>query len=182
MKIVFLDRDGVLNEYPGDGDYVKTVKEMRLLRGSLDAVKRLKDAGFRVYIISNQACVGRGIITQAQLDEITEKLLKAARVKEIKFDGIFYCTHAPDAKCECRKPGTANIQKVLKNLGTKIEFVQQGYFVGDTDKDIETGHKAGLKTILVQTGRDSSRDIKNWAFRPHQVARDLNQAVDIILS
>ncbi len=182
MKIAFLDRDGVLNEYPGDGDYVKTVKEMRLLPGALDAVKRLKDAGFKVFIISNQACVGRGIITQADLDEITEKLLKAARVKEIKFDGIYYCTHAPDAKCDCRKPGIANIKKVLGRLGTKIEFVTQGYFVGDTDKDIETGHKAGLKTILVQTGRDSGKDIKNWAYRPHQVVRDLNQAVDIILS
>ena len=113
MKIVFLDRDGVLNRYPGHGDYVTKVKDLHVFPLALQAVKRLKDEGFKIFIISNQACVGRGIISQKKLDQITHKLVKAAEAKKFKFDGIFYCTHHPDEKCSCRKPGVGNFKKAL---------------------------------------------------------------------
>ncbi len=182
MKAVFLDRDGVLNEYPGDGNYVLEAKGLRILPGALDAVKRLNDVGIPVFIISNQACVGRGIITQACLDEITDKLLKAARIKEVSFKHVYYCTHAPDAKCACRKPGIANIKKALGTLGLTLAQTKYSFFVGDSQKDVEAGYAAGLKTILVATGRDRLIDSKDWPQRPHHLVKDLHAAVDVILS
>ncbi len=182
MKIVFLDRDGVINKYPGHGDYVKKVKDLHLLPGALDAVKRLNEAGFKVFVVSNQACVGRGIITQAKLDQITNKILKAAKLKKVRFDGIYYCTHHPDEQCDCRKPGIGNIKKAFASIGKRLASAKNGFFVGDTDKDIEAGYKAHLTTILVETGRDRFKDTKRWIYKPHHVAKNLQAAVDIILS
>ena len=182
MTIVFLDRDGVLNQYPGDSDYVTKVKDLHIFPKALGAVKRLNQAKIKVFVISNQACVGRGIISQDKLNKINGKLLKAAARKRVKFDGIFYCTHQPDAGCDCRKPGIGNVKKALASIGKSLAAVKQGYFVGDTDKDIAAGHKAGLKTILVETGRDNRRDAKQWAKKPHYIVKDLNAAVDIICS
>ncbi len=182
MKVVFIDRDGVLNRYPGDSDYVTKVKDLHIFPKALDAVKRLNEARMKVFVISNQACVGRGIISQAKLDKITAKLLKAAKLKGARFDGVFYCTHEPHEGCDCRKPGIGNIKKALASIGQKLSSVKNSFFVGDTDKDIVAGHTAGLKTILVETGRDRFKHTKRWAHKPHHVVKDLNAAVDIILN
>ncbi len=142
----------------------------------------MNDAQFKVFVISNQACVGRGIISQKKLDQITAKLLKAAKQKHVKFNGIFYCTHKPDEGCDCRKPKIGNIKKALSSVGSTLSRISHGFFVGDTDKDIEAGHKAGLITILAETGRDRLKDFKHKKFKPHDVASDFNQAVEIILN
>ena len=182
MNVVFLDRDGVINKYPGDSDYVTKLKEFQLLPKVITAIKRLNEARFKVFIISNQACVGRGIITRKKLDQITAKLLKITSSKGVKFDGIFYCTHKPDEGCNCRKPGIGNIKKALAGKGKKLSSVKNGFFVGDTHKDIVAGYKAGLKTILVETGRDRLKDFKGEVQKPHYVVAHLDKAVDIILN
>lgn len=181
MKVVFLDRDGIINKYPGHGDYVKTIKDFHLFPGIFKALKRLKEAKYKLFIISNQACVGRGIITQKKLDQITAKLIKAAVKEKIKFDGIFYCTHKPDERCACRKPEIGNIKKALALSGNRLSSVKNGYFIGDTDKDIEAGFKAGLKTILVETGRDRLKDFKEKSLKPQHVTSNMEEAVDLIL-
>ena len=181
MKIVFLDRDGVINQYPGDGDYVRKVKDLHILPGVLSAIKRLKEEKYKVFVISNQACVGRGIISQKKLDQITSKLLKAFKSKGIKLDGIFYCTHHPDENCVCRKPAIGNIKKALASLGKTLSSAEKMFFIGDTDKDILAGYNAGMKTILVETGRDRFKGIRWGKHKPHYVAENLNIAVDIIL-
>lgn len=182
MKIVFLDRDGVINKYPGDGDYVTKLKDFHLLPKVMSAIKRLNEAKFKVFIISNQACVGRGIITQKKLDQITAKLLKIARLKSVKFDGIFYCTHKPNEGCDCRKPGIGNIKKALASINQKVSSIKNGYFVGDTEKDIMAGHRVGFKTILVETGRDRLKNFKTQSQKPHFVVANLEAAADIILN
>jgi histidinol-phosphate phosphatase family protein len=181
MKIVFLDRDGVINRYPGHGDYVKRVKDLHVFPEALMAVKRLKDAKHKVFIISNQACVGRGIISQQKLDQITAKLVKTALKKGVRFDGILYCTHHPDEKCNCRKPAIGNFKKALASVGKTLGSAKGMFFVGDTDKDVQAGYNAGMKTILVETGRDRFKDIRWGKQKPHFVASDLNSAVEIIL-
>ena len=181
MKIVFLDRDGVINQYPGDNDYVIKVKDLHILPKVLPAIKRLKNAKYKVFIISNQACVGRGIILQKKLDQITAKFVKAARQKGIKFDGIYYCTHRPDENCACRKPEIGNIKKVLARLGKSSLSLKNSFFIGDTQRDVNTGYNAGIKTILVETGRDRFKSVRWGKQKPHYVAADLQAAVDIIL-
>lgn len=182
MNVVFLDRDGVINQYPGHGDYVTRVADLHLLPKALSAVKRLKDARYKVFIISNQACVGRGIISQKKLDQITAKLLRAAQQKGITFDGVFYCTHHPNEGCDCRKPGISNIKRALATVGMTLKDASNAFFVGDTDKDIETGYKAGIKTILVETGRDRYDPAQWKGPKPHYIAADLEKAVHIILN
>jgi D-glycero-D-manno-heptose 1,7-bisphosphate phosphatase len=182
MKVVFLDRDGVINKYPGHKEYVTRVKDFHLLPKALSAIKRLKEAHYKVFIISNQACVGRGIISQKKLDQITSKLIGLAGRKGIKFDGIFYCTHHPDENCLCRKPGISNIKKALASIGKTLKEAKDTFFIGDTDKDIVTGYNAGIKTILVETGRDRFKQIRWGKNKPHYVAADLEAAVDIVLN
>ncbi|MBF0489129.1 MAG: HAD-IIIA family hydrolase [Candidatus Omnitrophica bacterium] len=182
MKIVFLDRDGVINQYPGHGEYVTRVKDLHIFPEAVIAIKRLKDAQYKVFIISNQACIGRGIITQGKLDQITNKLIQAADRRGITFDGIFYCTHHPDDQCSCRKPGIGNIKKAVASVGKTLSSIKGAFFVGDTDKDIETGYNAGLKTILVETGRDRYKHVKWGENKPHFVVQDLEAAAEIILN
>ncbi len=182
MNVVFFDRDGVLNQYPGDGDYVKRVKDLYILPNVFESILRLQKADFKVFIISNQACVGRGIISQKKLDQITNKLLKSAKQKGVKFDGVFYCIHHPDEKCFCRKPEIGNIKKALASRGTSLAKVKTAFFIGDTDKDIKAGYNAGIQTILIETGRDCFKDIQWGKQKPHYVVSNLQAAVDIILN
>ena len=181
MKVVFLDRDGIINKYPGDGDYVKSIKEFKTIPGVFKALKRLKEQGYKLFIISNQACVGRGVITQEKLNQITDKLEQAALKQGLSLDGIFYCTHHPDDKCPCRKPNIGNIKKAMASIKSHPSKIKIGFFIGDTDKDIETGHKAKLNTILVESGRDREDDFINNKLKPHYVTKHLSQAVDLIL-
>ena len=154
MKIVFLDRDGVINQYPGDGNYVTKVKDFHFLPGSLQAIAELTQAGYKIFVISNQAGVGRGVFSQEKLDRINAHMIKKIEVAKGKIHKSFYCTHRPDAGCDCRKPGIGMVKKALRYVNKTIKHAESAVFVGDTQKDIQTGHGAGCKTIFVRSGGD----------------------------
>src|SRR4030042_1684322 len=103
-KIVFLDRDGVINKYPGHGNYVLKKEELEVFPYAAGAIKKLKDAGFLIYIISNQACVSKGLITQEQLKEMTSYMLSSIESGGKLIDGVYYCIHREEENCSCRKP------------------------------------------------------------------------------
>jgi len=179
MKIVFLDRDGVINQYPGDGKYVTKVKDLHFLPGSLEAIAQLTKSGFTVFVISNQACVGRGIISFNKLERINAKLLKGVAQAGGKIKGVFYCTHHPDEGCECRKPGIGNVKKALKQVGKTLAQAKGSYFVGDSQKDIEAGKSAGCTTIFVLSGGESGK--QPWKVKPNLIVNDLKAAVEVII-
>jgi D-glycero-D-manno-heptose 1,7-bisphosphate phosphatase len=181
MRIVFLDRDGVINEYPGDGFYVTTVKGCRLLPGSVDAVRELTEAGFKIFIISNQAGVGKGVFSADKLKRINAKVVKAVSKAGGKITNSFYCTHRPDEGCDCRKPKTGLIKMALKSIGKTMSEAKGLFFVGDTEGDIQTGHNAGCKKILVLSGRDSKADARRWKIKPDYIVDNLKAATEIIL-
>ena len=181
MKVVLLDRDGVVNQYPGDGNYVTRVKDLRVFPGAVKAIRALTQAGYTVFVVSNQAGVGRGTFTQDKLNRITAKLLKKVEAGGGKVRKILYCTHSPDAGCECRKPGIGLIKQALKSVGKTISHARHTFLVGDTDKDIQAGHKAGCTTILVETGRDKRRDALKWIMKPDHIVKDLGSAVAQII-
>ncbi|HOU36465.1 MAG TPA: HAD-IIIA family hydrolase, partial [Candidatus Omnitrophota bacterium] len=114
-QVVFLDRDGVINEYPGRYKYVTSAQGFRLLPGVREALARLVSAGFRLFIVSNQAGVAKGLYTRDALDEINALMLRQLG-PEVRFENIFYCTHLPEAQCGCRKPGTAFIDAAEQQL------------------------------------------------------------------
>ena len=183
MKIIFLDRDGVINQYPGDADYVKSEEEFHFLPNAKSGLKRLSQAGFKIFVISNQAGVSKGIYSQQSLDEITENMLRELKREGIAIDGVRYCIHRDEDHCACRKPKTGLVDQVLaemKQKGSEVEL-KGSFFIGDTIRDMETGEKAGLKTILVFSGKEKPENKNNWPLQPDFIASDLLEAAHIIL-
>jgi len=183
MKVIFLDRDGVINRYPGDRDYVKSWDEFQFLPEVKPSLKKLSDKDFKIFIVSNQAGVSKGIYPQENLDLITQNMLNELNDYKINIAGVYYCTHRQEDNCSCRKPKTGLIDRAvakLKDESFKLEL-SNSYFIGDTIRDIETGKAAGLKTILVFSGKEKVGNKDKWNILPDYTAMDLSGAVDLIL-
>lgn len=183
MKVIFLDRDGVINKYPGHYNYVTSWKEFKFLPRAKPALKKLTKSGFKIFILSNQAGVSKGIYSQKALDLITQKMLRELKKFGAQIAGVHYCTHLKEDNCACRKPKTGLIKKVISGLTEKKNApdLSDSYFIGDSIVDVETGKAAGLKTMLLFSGRESPQNQKDWQTLPDFTARDLSEAVDIIL-
>lgn len=182
MKAIFLDRDGVINRYPGDKEYVKTWGEFHFLPNVKSALKKLTLHGLRLFIISNQAGVSKGIYSNGALDTITKNMLKELG-EDIKISGVYYCTHCEQDDCSCRKPKAGLVEQAivkLKQEGQEIEL-EKSYFIGDTIRDIETGKNAGLKTILIFSGKEKPENKDSWQVLPDFTACDLQEAANLIL-
>jgi D-glycero-D-manno-heptose 1,7-bisphosphate phosphatase len=177
-KIVFLDRDGVVNVNPVYRDYVKSPSEFKFLPGSRKAIKLLNQAGFKVIIISNQTGVGKGLYSKENLKKITDKMLRGLKASNAALDKICYCIHHPDSNCGCRKPKTGMFKKAVR----KSKFDRKNsYFIGDTERDTLAGHAFKVKTIAVLSGYAKRKDIKKWAVQPDFIAKDLLEAVEGVI-
>ena len=181
MKIAFLDRDGVINEFPGNGLYVTKVKDFHFLPRTLKALKLLTDAGYHIFVISNQAGVGKGVYSKNKLEKITARMLAGVNAVGAKIDEVFYCTCKSSDGCHCRKPRIGNIIKALNLIDTTIDDACCTFFVGDTEGDIKAGKNAGCKTIFVLSGRENQEHMNRWDVSPDHIAEDLYDAVQIIL-
>jgi D-glycero-D-manno-heptose 1,7-bisphosphate phosphatase len=182
MKVIFLDRDGVINKYPGDFLYVTSWESFSFLPHVKPALKKLNACGFKIFVISNQAGVSKGVYSQSALDLITRNMLQDLKKHEIKIEGVFYCTHHPNDNCGCRKPKAGLLHKAiakLKETGSDID-ISKSYFIGDTQRDIQAGKSIGLKTILVFSGKEKPGNRDHWEYLPDTTARDLREAVKII--
>jgi D-glycero-D-manno-heptose 1,7-bisphosphate phosphatase len=182
MKIVFLDRDGVINKFPGNGNYVTKVKDFHFIPGSVQAIRLLTKAGYTIFVISNQAGVAKGVYSKDKLNRITRKMMKGVTKVGGKIKKVYYCTHLSGEGCGCRKPGIGSIRKALDSLNQTIHTAKKGYFVGDTESDMAAGHNAGCKTIFVLSGRENEEYMRKWKVRPDYIANNLLAAVKIILT
>ncbi len=181
MKVVFLDRDGVINEDPGGWtkyEYVTKWNEFRFLPGALEALRTLKEHGYKVFVVSNQAGVGKGYFRKEELEAVDRKMIEEVRRSGGDIEASYYCIHREEEGCACRKPKTGLFDKARGEYDIDAEGA---YFVGDTKRDIAAGERAGLKTILVLSGKASAEEVTAWGARPHYIARDLRDAVDRIL-
>ncbi len=183
MKLIFLDRDGVINKDPGNRDYVKSWDEFHFLPRAIKAIKKLTDEGYEIIIISNQAGVNKGLYTENDLDIITRNMLGELEKKGAKIKAIYYCIHRDEDNCNCRKPKTGLFEKALGELGISPHKTSDPtYFIGDGLADIEAGKNAGYRTILVLSGKSSSEEIKNWQVKPDYIAEDLWEAVNLVIN
>lgn len=180
-KIVFVDRDGVINKYPGNFKYVTAWRYFEFLPGVKKAVKRLNNAGFKIFIISNQAGVSKGLYSQEALDKLTHNMLTRIESYGAKISGVYYCIHRDQDRCSCRKPKPGLIKKALKEHGFPKTALKTAFMVGDSIRDIQTGKNAGCRTILVLSGREKLKDKKAWQIQPDFIAKDLAKATDILL-
>ena len=182
MKVVFLDRDGVINEFPGNGLYVTKVKDFQFIPRALEAIRLLCDAGYEVFIISNQAGVGKGVYSRRKLELITAKMVSGVNQAGGRLAGVFYCTCKSSDGCNCRKPRIGNIIKALKSVGKTLDHAAHAYFVGDTEGDMKTGKNAGCRTIFALCGREDLAYMKRWDIRPDFIVEDLYEAAKLIIS
>ena len=187
MKIIFLDRDGVINRDPGFGGYVTSWEEFEFLPGALEAIKKLNQAGFDVIVISNQAGVAKELYTLQDLDEITKNMLKEVEKAGARIHAVHYCLHKDEDNCSCRKPKTGLFSQATKGLQASpvrnrrfsngVNF-SDTFFVGDNRRDVLAGKAIGCKTIFVLSGNTKLQDLD---VKPDFIAKDLLVAVDKIV-
>ena len=148
MKLIILDRDGVINH---DSDqYIKSPEEWKPIRGSLEAIARLGQWGYRVVVATNQSGVGRGFFDMDTLNAIHEKMNKAVSQVGGRIDAVFYCTHTEADNCDCRKPKPGMLEEIALRYNTTLAGVP---VIGDSLRDLQAALAAGAQPMLVLTGK-----------------------------
>ena len=176
MKLVILDRDGVINE--DSDDYIKSPAEWKPIRGSLEAIARLHRAGWRVVVATNQSGISRNLFDLDTLARIHETMQRQVRDAGGMIDAVFFCPHGPDDHCDCRKPAPGMLLDIAMRLHTELTDVP---VIGDSLRDIQAAAAAGASPILVKTGKGSIT-INNPEFDSSiPVFNDLYSAVDSLL-
>ncbi len=145
-KAVFLDRDGVINRLEM-GKYVLSWPEFEFLEGVKEAIAQLSGAGFKIFIITNQSPIGRGMLTEEGLAVIHNNMLFEIEQAGGLVEEVFHCPHAPDEGCKCRKPETGLFDQV--NEKYSIDYANS-WFIGDFESDREVAEKVGLRFIMAK--------------------------------
>ncbi|MFQ6021913.1 MAG: D-glycero-beta-D-manno-heptose 1,7-bisphosphate 7-phosphatase [Acidiferrobacterales bacterium] len=148
MRLIILDRDGVINH--DSEDYIKSPEEWIPIPGSLEAIARLYRAGYRIVVTTNQSGIGRGLLSTDTLDCIHARMLDAVRAHGGDIDGIFFCPHKPEDQCDCRKPLPGLLKQAAECLKVKLDGV---FVVGDAERDIVAARRVGASPVLVRTGK-----------------------------
>lgn len=148
MKLVILDRDGVIN-YDSD-HFIKNPDEWTPIPGSLEAIARFNQAGYRVVIATNQSGIGRGLFDMAMLNTIHDKLYRALAQVGGRIDALFYCPHAADLNCQCRKPRPGMLEEIGRRFNSPLQGVPA---IGDALRDLEAAAAVGAQPMLVLTGK-----------------------------
>lgn len=148
MKLIVLDRDGVINR--DRQDYVKSVAEFEPLPGALEAMARLTRAGYDIIVATNQSGIGRGLYNRESVDAIHERLRREAGLRGARISGFYVCPHAPLANCDCRKPATGMLREIARDFNVKPKKLT---FVGDSWKDLAAARDIGARGLLVLTGQ-----------------------------
>ncbi len=178
MTTVFLDRDGVINE--NRPDYVKSWSEFRFIPGAPEAIARLTTAGVRVFVVTNQAVVNRGMVPSDAVDAVNRRMTVEIERSGGRIEAVAYCPHRPDERCGCRKPAPGMLLALARQHNVDLE---DSVLVGDALVDIEAGQAAGCQTVLVLTGR--GREQLSLAMRSgrngFKVAADLASAAELVL-
>jgi D-glycero-D-manno-heptose 1,7-bisphosphate phosphatase len=177
MKLVILDRDGVIN-YDSD-QFIKSPQEWKPIPGSLEAIASLNQAGFRVVVASNQSGVGRGLFDMATLNAIHAKMHKLAIQAGGRIDAVFFCPHAADSRCQCRKPKAGLFLEIANRLHIDLAGVPA---VGDALRDIQAALSVGARPLLVKTGKGLRTLASGELPEGVAVFEDLREAANVLIS
>ncbi len=176
MRVVFLDRDGVINH--DRDDYVKNTRELRVFPYVPDAIRRLNQAGIDVYVISNQQGIAKGVVLEDDLRKIEEEIVRQVEAVGGRISGFYYCKHLSSEKCLCRKPQPGMLRTASKDHGIDLNT---SIMIGDSERDLMAAKNAGCRAVLVLSGAVKSDDLEHLPCAPDFVARDLAEAVDYVL-
>jgi len=174
---ILLDRDGVINRRVPDG-YVTSWEEFEFLPQALDALRLLAESGYEAIVVSNQACVSKGLISAGELAELTGRFLDAVARSGGRISDVYYCPHRSEDGCECRKPNPGLLRRAQRKHG----FVfSQTFLVGDSERDLMAAHEVGCPAVLVRGGASGDFDAHSLPHRPRSIVPDLFEAVKFIL-
>jgi len=178
-RAVFLDRDGTLNIERG---IIRTPADIELIPGAIDALKLLSGAGYALVIVSNQSARARGLISAEELDAVHQALRSTIEEASIKLTDILHCPHHPTegepplcVECDCRKPAPGLLLRAADDHHLDLS---RSWMVGDAARDMEAGRRAGVRPLLVETGKGA---VERTAFAPDMVVADLAAAAERIL-
>jgi D-glycero-D-manno-heptose 1,7-bisphosphate phosphatase len=164
---VFADRDGTVIEDPG---YLSDPAGVKLLPGAADALRALRDLGFRLVVVSNQSGIGRRLISDDEARAVHDRFMAELERHGVRLDDVRYCPHAPHEGCACRKPLPGLLVEAAEKLGVELS---RSFMVGDKPSDVEAGRRAGCTTVLL--GGNGSHDAT-----PDYLARDWAEVSRVI--
>jgi D-glycero-D-manno-heptose 1,7-bisphosphate phosphatase len=177
MKLVILDRDGVINH--DSPHFIKSPNEWVPIAGSLEAIALLNQSGFRVALATNQSGIGRGLFDMATLNAIHDKMHRSLSQLGGRIDALFYCPHAAEAKCDCRKPKAGMLEEIGRRFGMDLKGVA---CVGDSLRDLQAGVSCGCQPILVRTGKGEATLQAGGLPENTWICADLAEAVQRIIA
>jgi D-glycero-D-manno-heptose 1,7-bisphosphate phosphatase len=178
VSTVFLDRDGVINE--NRVDHVTRWAEFRFLPGAPEAVARLCQAGLRLFVVTNQAIINRGLASSGTIDAVNQRMVRELQRRGGRIEAVAYCPHRPEEQCACRKPRPGLLLDLARRYGVDLRAAA---VVGDALTDIQAGQAVGCQTVLVLTGR-GRHELRRAALsgaNGFRVAPDLDGAVDLLV-
>jgi heptosyltransferase II len=176
---VFLDRDGTLNYDPG---YLKIAADLKLLAGVGPALARLKKAGAKLVVVTNQSGVGRGLMTLKDLEAVHARLQGLLEQEDAALDAIYFCPHHPDDGCHCRKPNVGMVERAVSELQLDL---RRSYLIGDHARDIQLAHRVGAKAILLTPAPMDAQTLDRLKVEqamPDALAKSMIEAVDWLLA
>ena len=179
LQAVFLDRDGVINE--NRSDHVKTWAEFRFLPGVPQAVARLTRGDIKIFVVTNQAMINRGITSRERVESIHQRMVREIKQFGGRIEAVGICPHRPEDECQCRKPRTGLLLNLARAHGIDL---RRAAVVGDALSDVEAGLNAGCRAILVLTGRGRAQLASTAGLNRSRflIAEDLTAATDLLLN
>ncbi|MDI6778992.1 MAG: D-glycero-beta-D-manno-heptose 1,7-bisphosphate 7-phosphatase [Bacteroidota bacterium] len=180
---IFLDRDGTINE---ELEFISDPENVVLIPGSVDAIREANRLGLKVFVITNQSGIARGLIKEEDLVRVHNKLVKLLNAENAHLDAIYFCPHHPDygeppyrTLCDCRKPNTGMLKQAEAEFNIDLK---KSYIIGDRIIDIQTAHAAGAKSILVLTGygKNQIEIVKSQNIYVDYIAKNLHDAMQFV--
>ncbi len=177
MKLVILDRDGVINY--DSPHFIKNPDEWKPIPGSLEAIALLNQSGFRIALATNQSGISRGLFDMATLNAIHDKMVRTLGQFGGRIDALFYCPHGADDNCDCRKPKSGMIEEIGRRFAIDLNTV---YSVGDALRDLQASARYGIQCILVRTGKGEKTLAEGGLPEGTWVCADLAEAAQRIIA
>jgi len=143
-KAIFLDRDGVINK--NRSDYVKDISELKIFSNVSESIKKLKNYGFLVIVITNQSAINRGLTSHENVNKIHHSIESFLEKNKTSIDAFYYCPHKPDENCMCRKPKPGLIIQASNEFNIELK---SSWMIGDSDSDVKAGELAGCNSIKI---------------------------------
>ena len=176
MKLVILDRDGVINV--DSAEFIKSADEWKPIPGSLEAITRLNHAGYHVVVATNQSGIGRGLFEVAALNTIHDKMHKALAHMGGRIDAVFFCPHAQEADCHCRKPRPGLLEEIAHRFNTELDGVP---VIGDSLRDLQAATQVNAQPILVLTGKGKQTKAADGLPPNVQIYANLDEAAKALV-